>query len=64
MSKKMIRSRAIALMAKPALPIQNGPLGTFFRPVKRCDPMARAYDTVVRITNEPTKSVKAVLLPS
>lgn len=31
----MIKTKAIALIAKPADPIQNGPFGTFFRPVKR-----------------------------
>jgi len=64
MLKKMIKMKAIALTAKPADPIQNGPFGTFFRPVKRWEPMARAYDMVVRMMKDPTKSVNAVLLPS
>ena len=64
MSKNTISSTAIALTAKPAEPIQNGPWGTFFRPVNRCGPIARAYDIVVRMIKEPTKSVNAVLLPN
>lgn len=42
MLKKMMSNTAIPLIANPALPIQNGPLGTFFRPVKRCGPIASA----------------------
>ena len=64
MLKKMIKTRAIALIAKPAEPIQKGPFGTFFRPVKRWEPMASAYDMVVRMMKDPTKSVNAVLLPN
>lgn len=63
--KKTINTTLIALTANPnPPPIQKGPLGTFFRPVKRCGPIARAYDVVVRMMNEPTRSVKAVLEPS
>lgn len=64
MLKKMISSTEIPFTANPALPIQNGPLGTFFRPVKRCGPIASAYEVVVRIMKEPTRSKNAVLEPS
>jgi len=63
-SKKIISRTAAALITYPALPKWKGPLGTFFRPVKRCGAIARAYDTEVRMMNEPAKSVNATLLPN
>lgn len=42
MLKKMINTTETALTKKPAGPIQNGPWGTFLRPVNRWGPMARA----------------------
>lgn len=35
----------------------------FFLPVNKCGVIASAYDAVVRMTNEPTRSENAVLLP-
>ena len=32
--------------------------------MNKCGPIARAYDMVVRMINDPTRSVNAVLLPS
>ena len=62
--KKMISVTAMPFTAKPAFPNQNGPLGMFFLPVSKCGRIASAYEAVVRIMKEPTRSVKAVLLPS
>lgn len=63
MLKKMIEMTAIALIAYPVFPIQKGPCGRFLRPENKCPPIASAYDVVVRITNEPTRSENAAWLP-
>lgn len=63
MSKNMINTTAAMFTKNPARPIQNGPLGTLFRPVSKCGRIASAYEAVERIIKEPTRSVKAVLLP-
>lgn len=62
--KKIISSTVTALTKNPALPIQNGPGGTYFLPESRCGAIARPYDVVVRMMKEPTISWKAVLEPS
>lgn len=61
--KKMINNTAAPCTKNPALPIQNGPGGTFFRPVSRCGAMAITYEVVVKIMNEPARLENAVLLP-
>jgi hypothetical protein len=38
-------------------------MGRFLRPENICPPIAKAYDVVLRMTNEPTRSEKAALLP-
>jgi hypothetical protein len=43
--------------------LQKGPMGRFFRPENKWPPIASAYDVVVRITKDPTRSEKAALLP-
>lgn len=40
-SKKIIVITATAFTKYPYFPIQKGPLGTFFRPVKRCGKIAK-----------------------
>lgn len=63
MLKNVINTTAMPWIAKPALPIQKGPGGTFLRPVRRCGAIAHAYEVVVRIINDPARSANAVLLP-
>ena len=38
-------------------------MGKFFRPENICPPIASAYDVVLRMTKDPTRSEKAALLP-
>lgn len=61
--KKIIKITAVALIGTPQRPNQNGPGGTFFLFVNKCGPIARAYEVVVKIMNEPARSKNAVLLP-
>lgn len=61
---RAMRSTAIVFTTYPILPIQKGPLGRYFRPENRLAANGIAYETVLRITNEPVKSRKAAELPS
>jgi hypothetical protein len=64
MLKKIIRITAVPWTKKPAFPIQNGPGGTFLRPVSRCGAIAITYDVEVKMMKDPARLEKAVLLPS
>ena len=61
--KKIINNTAAALIGIPIRPSQNGPGGIFFLLVNKCGAIARTYEVVVRIINEPARSRNAVLLP-
>ncbi|KAL9028388.1 MAG: hypothetical protein Q9180_007171, partial [Flavoplaca navasiana] len=58
-------AHAIPLTTNPLSPfIQNQPGTTFFRPLSKCGRIAVTYESVVRITNDPTNAEKAVLDPT
>jgi hypothetical protein len=64
-----INNTARELITGPRIgPIQNGPLITFGpvgeRRERRCGKIARRYEVVVRMIEEPARSLKAVGLPS
>lgn len=63
MSKKVISTTAVRLIAVPHFPRWNGPLGKCFRPVRTLPKKGIAYEIVVRMMKEPVRSRNAVELP-
>jgi hypothetical protein len=62
MLKKMMKITEMALIAEPNLPIWNGPMGMYLRPVKRFGPKASAYEVEERTMKDPARSEMAVTL--
>jgi len=60
----MVRTHATPLTTYPKEPMKKGPGGMYLRFVKIFGAIASTYDVLLRMTNDPAKSVKAVLLPS
>lgn len=61
--KRLMNDTAAMLIADPYLPKWNGPLGKYFRPVKTLAKNGMAYETELRMINDPVRSPKAVELP-
>lgn len=64
MSNSVINATAVMLIGTPILPRWKGPGGKYLRPDIKLATKGIAYDTVVKMINEPVRLRKAVGLPS